>query len=193
VGTADPTHVAQVEANIHQANPAATVLRANSPVTVDNPDAVKGRRVLVIEDGPTLTHGGMAYGAAYLAAQQFGAAEILDPRPYAQGSIKTTFEKFPHLTDVLPAMGYGDEQIAELEATVNAVPCDTVLVGTPADLRRVVRIDKPATRVAYNLEEHDKSVLPAAINEALDRWNARSAGSGSAADGDRRSVTAPAQ
>jgi predicted GTPase len=193
VGTADPTHVAQVEANIHAANPRATVLRANSPVTVDDPAAVKGKRVLVIEDGPTLTHGGMAYGAAYLAAQQFGATEVVDPRPHAQGSIKTTFEKFPHLTNVLPAMGYGDKQIAELEATVNAVECDAVLVGTPADLRRVVRIAKPAVRVGYNLDEHDRTVLPAAIKQALDRWNARGAASRSAADGDRRSLTAPAQ
>jgi predicted GTPase len=191
VATAKFADVEQVEANVRQANPGATILRANSPVTVDDPGAVKDKRVLVIEDGPTLTHGGMKYGAAYIAAQQYGASEIIDPRPYAQGSIKATFEKYTHLTDVLPAMGYGDEQIAELEATVNAVPCDTVIVGTPADLRRVVSIDKPATRVAYNLDEHDKSVLPAAIAKALDGWKAKGAASGAPGDGGRRGADAP--
>ncbi|MHC4219158.1 MAG: cyclic 2,3-diphosphoglycerate synthase [Planctomycetota bacterium] len=186
VATAKAPDVERVEANARQANPGATILRANSPVTVADPEAIKGRRVLVIEDGPTLTHGGMSYGAAYIAAQQYGAAEIIDPRPYAQGSIKSTFEKFTHLTDVLPAMGYGDEQVAELEATVNAVPCDTVVIGTPADIRRVVTIDKPSTRVAYNLDTHDKSVLPEAIGKALDGWKAR-------VDGGRRGVSAPVE
>jgi predicted GTPase len=191
VATAKFADVEQVEANVRQANPGATILRANSPVTLDEPGAVRDKRVLVIEDGPTLTHGGMSYGAAYIAAQQFGASAIIDPRPYAQGSIKATFEKYPHLTDVLPAMGYGDEQIAELEVTVNAVPCDTVIVGTPADLRRVVSIDKPTTRVAYNLDEHDKSVLPAAIAKALDGWKARGAASRPHGDGGRRGADAP--
>ena len=193
VATAKFADVEQVEANIRLANPGATILRANSPVTVDEPGAVKDKRVLVIEDGPTLTHGGMSYGAAYIAAQQYGASEIIDPRPYAQGSIKATFEKYTHLTDVLPAMGYGDEQIAELEATVNAVPCDTVIVGTPADLRRIVSIDKPATRVAYNLDEHDKSVLPAAIAKALDGWKARGVASRPHGDGGRRGADAPVE
>jgi predicted GTPase len=193
VATAEPAGVKLVEANARKANPEAIIMRANSPVTVADPDAVKNKRVLVIEDGPTLTHGGMKYGAAYIAARQYGAIEIVDPRPYAQGSIKETFEKYSHLTDVLPAMGYGDEQVSELEATVNAVPCDSVVIGTPADIRRVVSIDKPATRVAYNLDEHDKSVLPGAIERALKQWKAREAASPSHADGDRRGVSAPAQ
>jgi predicted GTPase len=167
MGTAEAADIEQVESNIRKTNPDAVVLRANSPVSVADPEAVKGKRVLVIEDGPTLTHGGMEYGAGYVAARKLGAAEIVDPRPYAVGSIKAAFEKYPHLTRILPAMGYGDEQIAELEATVNAVPCDIVLVGTPADLGRLLSIDKPATRVRYNLDEHDKSVLPAAIGTLL--------------------------
>jgi predicted GTPase len=193
VATAEPAGVKLVEANARLANPEATIMRANSPVTVADPDAVKNKRVLVIEDGPTLTHGGMSYGAAYIAARQYGAIEIVDPRPYAQGSIKDTFEKYTHLTDVLPAMGYGDEQVSELEATVNAVPCDSVVIGTPADIRRVVSINKPATRVAYNLDEHDKSVLPGAIEKALKKWKAREPASPAHADGDRRGVSAPAQ
>jgi predicted GTPase len=184
VATAEPAGVKLVEANARQANPDATIMRANSPVTVADPDAVKNKRVLVIEDGPTLTHGGMSYGAAYIAARQYGAIEIVDPRPY---------EKYTHLTDVLPAMGYGDEQVSELEATVNAVPCDSVVVGTPADIRRVVSINQPATRVTYNLAEHDKSVLPAAIAEALDGWTRRAAASRPGVESGRRGVSAPAE
>ena len=154
-------------ANIKQANPAATVVQANSPVSVADPDGVKGKRVLVIEDGPTLTHGEMKYGAGHVAARQFGAAEIVDPRPFAKGSIKATFEKYNHLTDILPAMGYGDTQVAELEATIDATPCDLVLVATPIDLGRILKINKPATRVLYELDELDKSLLPAAIEGAV--------------------------
>ena len=167
VGTADPKNVQTVLANIKQANPAATVVQANSPVSVADPDGVKGKRVLVIEDGPTLTHGEMKYGAGHVAARQFGAAEIVDPRPFAQGSIKATFEKYRHVTDVLPAMGYSDKQVAELEATIDATPCDLVLVATPIDLGRILKINKPATRVLYELDELDKSLLPAAIAKAV--------------------------
>ena len=167
VGTADPKNVQTVLANIKQANPAATVVQANSPVSVADPDGVKGKRVLVIEDGPTLTHGEMKYGAGHVAARQFGAAEIVDPRPFAQGSIKATFEKYRHVTDVLPAMGYSDKQVAELEATIDATPCDLVLVATPIDLGRILKINKPATRVLYELDELDKSLLPDAIAKAV--------------------------
>jgi predicted GTPase len=128
---------------------------------------VKGKRVLVIEDGPTLTHGEMRYGAGLVAAHKLQAGEIVDPRPYAQGSIKQVFEKYSHLTQILPAMGYGERQIAELSATIQAVPCDLVLIATPIDLRHVLTIDKPSTRVMYELEEHDRTVLPRAIAKAV--------------------------
>ncbi len=167
VGTAEPENVQTVLANIKTANPNATVVQANSPVTVADSDSVKGKRVLVIEDGPTLTHGEMPYGAGHVAARQFGAAEIVDPRPYAQGSIKATFEKYSHVTEILPAMGYGDTQVAELEATIDATPCDLVLVATPIDLGRILKINKPATRVLYELDELDQSLLPDAIAKAV--------------------------
>ena len=126
-----------------------------------DPDLVRGKRVLVIEDGPTLTHGEMPYGAGWVAAKRLGAAEIVDPRPYAKGSIKGVFEKYAHLTQILPAMGYGDRQIAELAETIAAVPCDSVLIATPIDLGRVLTVDKPNTRAVYELAEEDKGVLPA--------------------------------
>ena len=176
VDTAAPADIATVEANVRAANPRAQVVRANSPVTVKDPAAVKGKRVLVIEDGPTLTHGEMRYGAGLVAAHRLQAAEIVDPRPYARGSIRQVFEKFPHLTQVLPAMGYGERQIAELSATIEAVPCDVVLIATPIDLGHVLSINKPATRVTYELEEHDRTVLPRAIEAALSRPAARVAG-----------------
>ena len=169
VDTAEPEKVAQVEANIRSANPHATILRANSPVAVDKPEMVKGKRVLVIEDGPTLTHGEMKYGAGLVAAKRLGAAEIVDPRPYACGSIRNVFVKYPHVTEVLPAMGYGDKQVKELSDTIAAVPCDVVLIATPIDLTRVLTIDKPSTRVTYELEEHDRNVLPRAIKAAIER------------------------
>jgi predicted GTPase len=134
---------------------------------VEQPEAVKGKRVLVIEDGPTLTHGEMRYGAGLVAARKLQAAEIVDPRPYAQGSIKQVYEKYSHLTQILPAMGYGERQVAELSATIQAVPCDLVLIATPVDLRHLLTIDKPSTRVKYELEEHDRTVLPLAIAKAV--------------------------
>jgi predicted GTPase len=167
VDTADAEAVQTVEANVRALNPRATLLHANSPVTVQDPDAIAGKRVLVIEDGPTLTHGEMRYGAGFVAAHRLKAAEIVDPRPYAQGSIRQVFEKYPHLTQILPAMGYGDRQVAELSATIAAVPCDVVLIATPIDLRHVLTIDKPSTRVRYDLEELDRTVLPRAIAAAL--------------------------
>jgi predicted GTPase len=156
-------------------NPGAIVLKANSPVTVRDPEIVRGKRVLVIEDGPTVTHGEMRYGAGLVAAHQLHAAEIVDPRPYAQGSIRGVFEKYKHLTQVLPAMGYGERQMAELSATIEAVPCDAVLVATPIDLCRVLRMSKPNTRVTYELEEHDRRVLPEAIRAGLERARSRMA------------------
>jgi predicted GTPase len=169
VDTADAASVETVEANIRLVNPGAVVVRAASPVTVGDPSLVTGRRVLVVEDGPTLTHGEMRYGAGFVAARKLGAAAIVDPRPYAQGSLRGVFEKYGHLSQVLPAMGYGEKQVEELRATIAAVPCDSVLVATPIDLARVVRIDKPSTRVLYELEEADPTVLPRAVEKALER------------------------
>jgi predicted GTPase len=168
VGTARPEDVATVEANIRRVNPQATILRADSLVSVDDPQAVRGKRVLVVEDGPTLTHGEMRYGAAYVAAQRFGAQAIVDPRPYAVGSIRKTFDTYPHLTEILPAMGYGKKQMTELEQTIDAVDCDLVLVGTPIDLARLLRIAKPSMRVRYELDETTKHSLAAKVAQVLE-------------------------
>jgi predicted GTPase len=167
VDTAKPDHVELVLKNIADTNPRATLIMANSPVSVTEPAQIKGKRVLVVEDGPTLTHGEMKYGAGHIAARKFGAATIVDPRPYAVGSIKGTFAKYTHVTDVLPAMGYGDKQMRELEQTINAVPCDLVLIGTPIDLGRMLKISKPALRVTYELEEREPGQLAAAIRRVL--------------------------
>ena len=150
----DSASIAQVNAlldTIHQANPAATIVKANSRVTVDDPDAIRGKRVLVVEDGPTLTHGEMKFGAGVVAARQHGAAEIVDPRPWAVGTIDETFRKYD-VGAVLPAMGYSDGQLAEMEKIIDAAEVDLVVIGTPIDLRRVINISKPAVRVGYDLE-----------------------------------------
>ena len=167
VDTAEPGNVAALEQNIRRVNSQAIVVRADSPVSVDEPELIKDKRVLVIEDGPTLTHGEMSYGAGYVAAERFGAAAILDPRPHARGSIVEVFKEYDHLSKVLPAMGYGETQVAELEATIRAVPCDVVLIATPIDLGRLLEIDKPAVRVRYELSEHDDSILPRVLGKAL--------------------------
>lgn len=167
VDTATEANVAAVELAVSQLNPRAVILRADSPITVADSDRIRGKRVLVIEDGPTLTHGEMAYGAGYLAARRAGAAEIVDPRPYAVGSLRDVFAKYGHLSEVLPAMGYGEAQIAELEATIRAAPCDLVLVATPIDLGRLLEIDKPALRALYELREHDAPALEGALRAAL--------------------------
>ena len=130
----------------------AVVIEAASPIFVEEPQAVRGKRVLVIEDGPTLTHGEMPYGAGVVAAHRFGAAELVDPRPYAIGSIAATFEKYPHIGPLLPAMGYGDGQVKELEETINAAECDLVLGATPIDLRRLIDVRHPMDRVRYELQ-----------------------------------------
>jgi predicted GTPase len=150
--TAKPEDVEKVQASARELNPNATVIRANSPVTVDDPTAVEGKRVLVIEDGPTLTHGEMTYGAGVVAARKHGAAEIVDPREYAVGSLKGVYERYP-VGAVLPAMGYSAEQIDELEKTIDAAPVDLVVIATPVDLAKVADIRKPSVRVGYELEE----------------------------------------
>ncbi len=152
VDTAGPEGIATVRENIYAVNPQATVIEAASPIFVDDPDAIRGKRVLVVEDGPTLTHGEMPYGAGVVAAHRFGAAELVDPRPYAVGSIAATFQKYPHIGHLLPAMGYGDEQVRELEETINTAECDLVLTATPIDLRRVLDVRHPMDRVRYELQ-----------------------------------------
>ena len=153
VDSASPQNVELVKKNIHTVNPNATVIEAASRVAVAKPAAIKGRRVLVVEDGPTVTHGEMPYGAGVIAAREFGAAEIVDPRPYAVGSIRSTFATFLHLTNILPAMGYSSLQRSELEETINSVPCELVLVATPIDLAHVIKLNKPHLRVTYEIEE----------------------------------------
>jgi predicted GTPase len=153
IDTADLDGVAAVRDSIRLVNPDALVVEAASPIFVDDPAAIRGKDVLVVEDGPTLTHGEMAYGAGVVAARRFGAARIVDPRPYAVGSIAETFAKYPGTGPLLPAMGYGGQQQADLQATIDATPCDLVIVATPIDLSRVVAIAKPAQRVRYELQE----------------------------------------
>jgi predicted GTPase len=151
--TARKDQVAVILGNVKLVNPKAKVIRANSAITVENGRAIAGKRVLVIEDGPTVTHGGMKFGAGFVAAQKYGAAEIIDPRPFAVGSIKKTFLKYSHLDQVLPAMGYGEKQVRELAATINKIDCDLVVSGTPIDLNRVLTVNKKLLRVRYELQE----------------------------------------
>ncbi len=165
--TAYPEDIEEVRENIKAINPDAIIIDAASPIFVDNPEMIRGKKVVVVEDGPTVTHGEMPYGAGTVAAQKFGAAEIIDPRPYAVGSIKTTFEKYTHLEYVLPAMGYGPQQRKELEETLNAIECDVVVSGTPIDLNRVVKINKPIVRVRYELEEIGMPKLSDILDEFL--------------------------
>jgi predicted GTPase len=161
ITTADPDKVDIVLKNIQFANPKAIVIKAASPVTIDDVNSIKGKKVLIIEDGPTLTHGEMSYGAGMVAAKQYGAGETVDPMPYIVGEIKKTFEKYPHVKGkkFLPAMGYSDKQIADLKATIDKTPCDIVLAGTPIDLNRILTVNKPIVRVYYNLEEISKPDL----------------------------------
>ena len=151
--TASAEEVGIARGNIRRGNPGAIVIESAMPITVSNPDRLKGRRVLIVEDGPTLTHGGMGFGAGVLAARKYGAKELVDPRPFAVGSLKETFRIYPQIGPVLPAMGYGAEQMRDLELTIQGVDCDLVLIATPVDLGRYIRIVKPTRRVSYELEE----------------------------------------
>lgn len=159
VDTAHPEDVITVRDNLHMLNPDAVVIEGASPLFVDDPEAIRGKRVLVVEDGPTLTHGEMAYGAGFVAARRFGAGEIVDPRPFAVGSIRETYEKYPGTGTILPAMGYGDKMMRDLEETINAADVDLVLSGTPIDLTRVIKINKPIQRVRYELQEIGEPTL----------------------------------
>ncbi|TET68740.1 MAG: GTPase [Candidatus Aminicenantes bacterium] len=165
IGTAEKENVEIVLNNIKKFNPEATIIRANSPIFISEAEEVAGKTVLVIEDGPTLTHGGMPYGAGIVAAEKYGAAKITDPRPYAVGSIKETFQKFTHLDKVLPAMGYGREQMAELAQTIDKVDCDLVIGATPIDLGRLIKTNKKILRVTYELEEIGSPDLKEVLRE----------------------------
>ena len=167
IDTADESDIDTVRNNVRSANPDATIVEAASPIFVEDSGAIQGKRVLVVEDGPTLTHGEMAYGAGVVAARRFGAAEIVDPRPYAVGSILETYEKYPTTGAVLPAMGYGQKQVGELEQTINNTPCDLVIVATPIDLRRIVTIDKPSQRVRYEIQEVGRPSLADVLNSQV--------------------------
>ncbi len=159
VDTAEPENVIKVRENLRRLNPDAIVIEGASPLFVDDPDAIRGKRVLVIEDGPTLTHGEMAYGAGYVAARRFGASEIVDPRPFAVRSIAATYHKYPKTGPILPAMGYGEAQTKDLEETINRSDVDLVIIGTPIDLKRIIKINKPSQRVRYELQEIGQPTL----------------------------------
>jgi predicted GTPase len=163
IDTADLCGVDALRENIANVNPAAMVIDAASPLAVDHPEMISGKRVLCVEDGPTLTHGGMPYGAAVMAARKFQAAEIVDPRPFVTGKIARTFARYPGIGVLLPAMGYGEEQIADLEKTIARVECDAVIIGTPIDLGRIISIPQPSLRVMYDLEEIGRPNLEDAL------------------------------
>jgi predicted GTPase len=168
VDTADPVKVEQVVDNCRFANPDATLIRCRSKITVAQPELVKGKRALVVEDGPTLTHGGMTYGAGWFAAKNAGAAEIVDAKPFAVGTIKATYEKYPNASAILPAMGYGDAQVRELEETINSTPADVVVEGTPIMLERILEVNKPIANVSYELEEVEPGTIEAMVREVVD-------------------------
>jgi len=167
IDTAYPDKVNLLRENIHKLAPKAIVVDAASPLTVDNPELIRDKKVLVVEDGPTLTHGEMKYGAGVVAAQKFGAKEIIDPRPYAVGTIEDTYKKYPGIGTLLPAMGYGKKQIQELEDTINAVDCDIIIIGTPIDLSRIIKINKKSVRVKYDLQEIGRPDLDEVLSQKI--------------------------
>ncbi len=169
--SASPEGIQTVRVNIEKVNPKATVIDGASPIRVDNPNIIKGKRVLVIEDGPTLTHGEMKIGAGIVAARRFGASELVDPRPFTVGKLSETFKIYPNIGTLLPAMGYGDEQLKDLEATINNTYCDAVIVATPIDLGRIVKINKPYTRVYYDLQEIGSPNLTDVLNDFVTKHN----------------------
>ncbi|MGA9752268.1 MAG: cyclic 2,3-diphosphoglycerate synthase [Acidobacteriota bacterium] len=167
IDTANGDDIDEVRFNIHQLNPKAMVVDAASPLKVSDPAAITGKSVLVVEDGPTLTHGEMQYGAGVMAARKFGAEELVDPRPFAVASIQATYEKYPDIGILLPAMGYGDQQIKDLETTINSTECDLVVIATPIDLGRIIRINKPSVRVQYELQEIGQPTLEVPLKRLL--------------------------
>jgi len=171
IDTAYPDKVNLLRENIYKLAPKAIVVDAASPLTVEHSELIRGKKVLVVEDGPTLTHGGMKYGAGIVAAKKFGAKEIIDPRPYAVGTIKDTYTKYPETGTLLPAMGYGKKQTQELEDTINAVDCDMVIIGTPIDLSRIIKINKKSVRVKYKLQEIGRPNLEEILKQKMEVKN----------------------
>ena len=167
VDSATPGDLETVRKNIKSVRPEATVVEAASEIHVENESLIRGKRVVAVEDGPTVTHGGMKEGVGAIAARRFGAKELVDPRPYAVGSIKSTFEKFPHLGKVLPAMGYGEKQVRDLKETIQAVDCDSLVLGTPIDIRRIMDVPKAAVRVRYEIRETTKPTLDEILRAKL--------------------------
>jgi predicted GTPase len=167
IDTADNEDIRSVRESIFEVNPQATIIEAASPIFIDEYHLIRGKRVLAVEDGPTLTHGEMTYGAAVVAAEKFGAQELIDPRPYTVGTITDTYEKYPEIGSLLPAMGYGDQQIKDLENTINQTDCDVVIIGTPIDLRKLININKPAVRVTYELQEIGKPDLTEVLQDYM--------------------------
>ena len=166
-----PEGIQTLRENINKVNPSAIVIDGASPIKVDDPSLIKGKRELVVEDGPTLTHGEMKLGAGTVAAQKFGAAELIDPRPYTVGKLSETFRIYPKIGTLLPAMGYGEEQLHDLEKTINNVDCDAVVIGTPIDLNRIIKINKPSTRVYYDLQEIGYPDLKGLIDDFIEKHN----------------------
>ena len=171
VDTAPSANIEQIRRNIEQNNPRAKILMAESPVLVNRPERIQDKRVLVVEDGPTLTHGGMAYGAGFIAAKKYNASEIVDPRPWSVGTIKEAFRLYPHMGPVLPAMGYSQDQISDLEKTIHDTDCDLVLFATPIQLTRIVSINKPAIRVRYEYQDYSDSRLEEVLLDCLETKN----------------------
>jgi predicted GTPase len=165
--SARPQDIDTVRENVKRTNPHAAIIEADSPVTVDDPSIIKDKKVLIIEDGPTLTHGGMAFGAGYVAAERIGVKEIIDPRPFAVRTIASTFSKFPQLEKILPAMGYGKAQIDDLAETINSAPVDAVIIATPIDLGKLIEIKKPHVRVKYDLVEKEEGVLESILSKHI--------------------------
>ncbi|MDA3954739.1 MAG: cyclic 2,3-diphosphoglycerate synthase [Bacteroidales bacterium] len=169
--SASPENIQIVRESIAKVNPKAAVIDGASPIKIDDPSIIKGKKVLVVEDGPTLTHGEMKIGAGTVAAKKFGALECIDPRPYLVGKLKETFEKYPNIGELLPAMGYGDQQVKDLEKTIKNTKCDSVIIGTPIDLNRIIKIDKPNTRVYYDLQEIGNPNLKEFIGDFVKKHN----------------------
>ncbi|HMM12612.1 MAG TPA: cyclic 2,3-diphosphoglycerate synthase [Bacteroidales bacterium] len=167
IDSAAPENIQTVRQNIEKVNPAAIVIDSASPIRVDNPEVIRGKRILVVEDGPTLTHGEMKIGAGVVAARRFGAASLVDPRPFLVGRLKETFEIYPNIGTLLPAMGYGEQQLKDLEATINNTDCDGVIIGTPIDLNRIINITKPNTRVYYDLQEIGSPTLDEVLSDFI--------------------------
>ncbi len=169
VDTATRDAIEVVRRNVRQLNPDAPIVETASSVRVNDPKLIEGKRVLVVEDGPTVTHGDMPYGAGMMASRKFGARQLVDPKPLAIGSIKETFQKYPHLESVLPAMGYGEKQISELRQTIAKADCDTIVVATPIDITRIMKLDRPTVRVRYEIEERSKPTLEEIVSQKLRR------------------------